>query len=260
MVAAVSIGIAVDNTIHMFSRYNKEVRRLNRADEALSACIHAEIRPVLATTLGLTLGFGVLTLSSFSPIAYFGLLSALVMMLAAAADLLLTPVLLSGTQILTLWDVVRTSLPREVLERVDVFQGLRPSQVRKLVLMGRLCEARPGDVIIREGDQGEEMFLLLEGRARVFVTHGDSGEEIFVHSAGPGTVIGEIALMTSVKRTASVRAEEPLTYITYDAHTIERVKRHAPRIAGHLFHNLSRIMVVRLQGLADARPPPAAVR
>jgi len=258
MVAAISIGIAVDNTIHMFFRYNQEVRRLNRADEALAACIRAEIRPVVVTSLGLALGFGVLGLSSFSPIAHFGLLSAAVMVLAVLADLLLTPVLLSGTQIITLWDTVQTSLQKEVLEQVDIFRGMKPSQIKKLVLMGRLCEAGAGEVILQEGAQGDEMFLLLEGRARIFVTNPDSGEEVLIHSAGPGTVIGEIALMTSVKRTASVRAEEPLTYITYDGHTIDRVKRHAPHLAAQLFQNLSRIMVVRLQELAAARPAAGA--
>jgi len=253
MVAAISIGIAVDNTIHMMFRYNKEVRRINRIDAALASCIRAETRPVLATTLGLTLGFSALALSSFSPIAYFGLLSAIVMIFAGLADLLLTPILLSTTQIITLWDVVQISLKKEVLEQVDLFQGMTPGQIKKLVLMGRLREARAEDLIIEQGDQGSEMFLLLEGHARVFVTNRDSGEEQLIHRAGPGTVIGEIALMTSVKRTASVMAEEPVTYITYDWNTIHRVKKHAPRIASQLFLNLSRIMVVRLQELAEAR-------
>ena len=253
MVAAISIGIAVDNTIHMMFRYNREVRRSNRIDTALGACIRAEIRPVLATTLGLTLGFSALGLSSFSPIAWFGLLSALVMVLAALADLLLTPALLSGTQIITLWDIAQISLKREVLETVDLFQDMKPSQIKKVVLMGRLREAGSGELIIRQGDQGDEMFLLLEGHAKVFMTDKESGKEIVLHRAGPGTVIGEIALMSSVKRTASVQADEPVTYITYNRHTIDRIKKHAPRIASQLFLNLSRVMVVRLQEQAEAQ-------
>ena len=260
MVAAISIGIAVDNTIHMMYRYSREVRRLNSVDLAIEACIRKEIRPVVVSTVGLTLGFATLSLSAFSPVAWFGLLSALVMVFAGAADLLLTPVLLSKIQVITLWDIFRISLRKEVLEDVELFLDMKPGQIRKFVLMGKLNEANPGDLIMKQGDRGDDMLLVLEGQARVFVTEAATGRETVLSAATPGMVVGEMALMTGVTRTASIVAETPMTYITYDRTTIERVKQHAPKIASQLFLNLSSIMVHRLQEQARTLTLPPAER
>ena len=85
-----AIGIAVDDTLHFMTRYNKEMLRLKDQEQAMEVCIHAEIRPVISTSLALALGFAVLAFSEFTTIIQFGLLSALVMVAALAGDLLLT--------------------------------------------------------------------------------------------------------------------------------------------------------------------------
>jgi CRP-like cAMP-binding protein len=61
----------------------------------------------------------------------------------------------------------------------------------------------PGDFLFREGESGDKMYVLLEGTAEVMV--GD----LVVEAAGPGALLGEMALIDNSLRTASVVAKTP---------------------------------------------------
>jgi predicted RND superfamily exporter protein len=93
-IAAISIGIAVDNTIHYIHRFTTEY---NSSQDYIASMFnsHASIgRAMFYTSLIIMIGFSVLVLSSFIPTIYFGLLTLLAMFMAIAADLLLLPVML----------------------------------------------------------------------------------------------------------------------------------------------------------------------
>lgn len=93
MIAAVVLGLAVDDTFHTFGRFRLEV---GRASQRAVATME-DIAPahVLSSTL-LVLGFGVCAVTDFLPVARFGLLAAWGIVSALAADLLLVPALLSS--------------------------------------------------------------------------------------------------------------------------------------------------------------------
>ncbi|MBX3180877.1 MAG: MMPL family transporter [Candidatus Hydrogenedentes bacterium] len=97
MVAAMALGIAVDDTMHLLLTWRE---RMGESGDA-HAAIHEAIRingPAMATTsLMACTGFLTLGLSGFGPIRYFGLLSAAAMAAALAADLLLLPALIQLT-------------------------------------------------------------------------------------------------------------------------------------------------------------------
>lgn len=93
-IAAISIGIGVDDTIHYVHRFGEEVV----ADWDYQAAVrrsHASIgRAMYYTTVTITVGFSILVLSKFVPTIYFGLLTALAMMIALAANFTVLPLLL----------------------------------------------------------------------------------------------------------------------------------------------------------------------
>jgi len=96
MVAVIAIGIAVDDTIHFIACFYRKIRRMKNRDQAIEACIHHEIRPVMATSLGLAMAFGTLMMSDMLPLVQFGFLSAAAMLFALISDLLITPIMLSS--------------------------------------------------------------------------------------------------------------------------------------------------------------------
>lgn len=93
-IAAISIGIAVDDTIHYIHRFTEEFAIVKNYQQAVENC-HASIgKAVYYTSLTVIVGFSILSLSNFIPTIYFGLLTGLAMFVALLLVLTLLPKLL----------------------------------------------------------------------------------------------------------------------------------------------------------------------
>jgi len=93
-IAAITIGIAVDNSIHYIYRFREEFARNQDYIETLHYC-HANIgKAVFYTAVTIIIGFSILVLSNFIPTIYFGLLTAFAMLVAFFAALTLLPKLI----------------------------------------------------------------------------------------------------------------------------------------------------------------------
>jgi len=90
-IASITLGIAVDNSIHYIYRFRDEYSRLGNYVQTLHYC-HASIgRAIFYTAITIIAGFSILVLSNFLPTIFFGLLTALGMALALFAALTLLP-------------------------------------------------------------------------------------------------------------------------------------------------------------------------
>ena len=93
-IAAITIGIAVDNSIHYIYRFREEYPKTNDYVQTMHYC-HANIgKAVFYTAITIIIGFSILVLSNFIPTIYFGLLTALAMLIALLAALTLLPKLI----------------------------------------------------------------------------------------------------------------------------------------------------------------------
>ncbi len=93
-IAAITIGIAVDNSIHYIYRFREEYARIGDYTKTLHYC-HANIgNAVFYTAITIIIGFSILVLSNFIPTIYFGVLTALAMSIALLAALTLLPKLI----------------------------------------------------------------------------------------------------------------------------------------------------------------------
>jgi len=95
-IAAIVIGIAVDNTIHYIHRFTAEFETDHDYWATIKRCHGSIGHAMYYTTMTITLGFAILALSSFIPTIYFGLLTGFSMLVALLADLALLPLLLAG--------------------------------------------------------------------------------------------------------------------------------------------------------------------
>jgi putative ABC transport system ATP-binding protein len=96
----------------------------------------------------------------------------------------------------------------EFLKGVDVFKSLTPTELTHVAERMVKRHYMPGEVVIREGDPGHELFLVSEGEVKV----DRAGTE--VARLGPGDFFGELALLSGNPRNASVIATNPLeTYV-----------------------------------------------
>jgi predicted RND superfamily exporter protein len=94
-IAAISIGIGVDNSIHYIHRFRTEYALDSDYWAAIKRCHNSIARALYYTTVTVVLGFSILSLSNFIPTIYFGLLSGFAMMTALVANLMLLPVLIA---------------------------------------------------------------------------------------------------------------------------------------------------------------------
>ena len=90
-IASITIGIAVDNTIHYIVRYRREFSRDGRYVLALKRSHETIGKAMFYTSLTIILGFSILMLSNFRPTLYFGLLTAMAMAIALLGALTLLP-------------------------------------------------------------------------------------------------------------------------------------------------------------------------
>ncbi len=245
MTAAIAIGICVDDTMHFMVRYQEVSKSESDEERILSRTIEEESTPIVSTSLALALGFGALALSDFPPIAHFGMLSSLVMILALLATFVITPILLSYTRLITVWEILGMHLKSRVLRRCELFAGMSAWQIKKTVLLSHIRTLPAGEKVIEFGTSSDEFFVILEGETEARLPQPGS-EPKPLRRMGAGEVFGEIALVSNSSRTADVvtLAETRLLVLNWDR--IRFVAKFYPRIAAKLFRNLAAILAMKL--------------
>jgi uncharacterized protein len=93
-IAAITIGIAVDNSIHYVYRFKEEFRKLNNYSKTLDRCHSTVGVAILNTSITIVFGFSILVLSNFIPTIYFGVFTGMAMLLAMISVLTLLPKLI----------------------------------------------------------------------------------------------------------------------------------------------------------------------
>ena len=93
-VASISVGMAVDNTIHYLYRYRSSIEEGNSPDLSMKASHLSVGRAIFYTAFTIAVGFSILGLSNFAPTALFGIFTAIALLLAFISSLTLLPLLL----------------------------------------------------------------------------------------------------------------------------------------------------------------------
>ncbi len=244
IIAAIALGIAVDNTVHLMTRLSAEVNTAPDQETALLQTLGTVGKPSLYASVILLLGFLVLYFSTFVPIREFGMLSAATMVVAFGADVILLPALLASTKIITLWEVLYLKLGRDPHKTIPLFEGLRPVQAKIVTLMGEFRTFAKGELIVKQGDLGREMFVLINGRADARLNI--DGESKLLRSMARGDVVGEMALIRQNRRTADVIAVDDAEAIVVDERFLSRMQKRYPRIGARIFLNIAKILSDRL--------------
>jgi len=161
------------------------------------------------------------------------------------ANLVLLPALLATTKVITLWDLVGVKLGQEPARTIPLFAGLRPGQARIVVLMGELKRFAPGEMVVRRGELGDEMYVIIRGRAEVWAGDGQERRRVAEHRRGD--VFGEMGLVRHTERSADVVAAGDLEVLAVDERFLRRIQLRYPRIASKVFLNLTRVLSDRLQ-------------
>lgn len=134
----------------------------------------------------------------------------------------------------------------KLLPRLSVFAGVDDDA---LALLGRLTVERDcaaGEVIVREGEPGDRMFFVRSGRVRVV-----KAPAVTLAEFGRGEFFGEMSLVESVVRSASVVALEPTQVCTLRGVDFYELYRRRPDQYGIVILNIARDLARRLRRLDE---------
>ena len=243
LIAPMIIGVAIDDTIHYFTRFNSIARKELDPEKATILTLGITGRPVTYTSLALCIGFLILTTSDLRMQAQVGAMASFALLVAWASDFFLTPALCSRMKIATLWDVLRLDLGERPQDTIPLFKGLSGFQARIVVRLASIKKVKSGERLITYGQHGEEMYTVIEGSLQASVKH--DGKIINLEEFNRGATFGEAGLFISA-RTADVDAitDARLVLITLD--NLEVLKKRFPRIAAQLSFNLNKLLSTRL--------------
>jgi small-conductance mechanosensitive channel/CRP-like cAMP-binding protein len=123
------------------------------------------------------------------------------------------------------------------LRDVPLFDALTDQETRSLASRARVERYFTGEVVMRQGEPGDSLFIVDEGSVGVAVSHDGRSEKLA--ELGPAAIIGEMALMTGAARTATVTASEPTQFVVIDRDAFRKTLLQNPHIAEQISETLA---------------------
>jgi CRP-like cAMP-binding protein len=125
----------------------------------------------------------------------------------------------------------------EALRRAPLFEGLSRKQLVQLARVSEDLEVAPGKVLCKEGERGQEFFVIVDGEVEVT----KDGKELATRAGGE--FFGEIALIEDIPRTATVTARTPLRFFVLTRRDFRQLIHDNPDVERKVLRALARRLV-----------------
>ena len=142
----------------------------------------------------------------------------------------------------------------------DLFEGLTPDEVRRLVSAGHVVTCRTGDRVLNPGEQGRELFVIVSGSFQAYrrTLSPCTGDGKSFKILGTGEVFGEIRFLKQELHYDSIKAREDSTLLIIHGKSLDRLITRDPTIAAKIFRNIAKIVAMHLcDGVRFLRISPA---
>jgi len=134
----------------------------------------------------------------------------------------------------------------DVLRVCPLFASLRPEQVQKVAALAQEREVPQGELVFREGDPGDAMYVVLSGKIRISKMLEGVGEEALA-VLEPGAFFGEMALIDDAPRSADARAHSPCKLAELRRDELEQLLFVDRELAHDILWSFCRTLSVRLR-------------
>ena len=131
------------------------------------------------------------------------------------------------------------------LRRIKILADLRDAQLAHLAEFMELEGVPQWTVVVRQGDPGDAMYLIMSGELRARTMIGE--QETILTTFGPGDFFGEMALFDQGPRSADVVANVDCTLLRLSADAFERLTRQAPALAAPFLQATARTLSARIR-------------
>jgi len=237
VIAAIALGIGVDDTIHFLSHYNENANKLRNKRKASLKTVPIVARPMLFSTIALSSGFILFTLSEMETQVLFGTFTALTLLVCLAIDMTYLPSVVMETGLITVWDYVGLKFDEKFIEGIDLFQNMTVREAKIASLMAYTEDLEKGTLLFTQGDIGNEMYVVLSGSVSIFLNK--NGKRTDLVRLEKGNTFGEMGLFRKAKRSASAESFEKTRLLVVNRDCLEPLVKRNPKIASKLFLNLA---------------------
>ena len=125
----------------------------------------------------------------------------------------------------------------EALRKIPLFSSLDDSKLKLLSFTSEWVVYQPGDSLCKEGEKGEEAFVIMEGEVDIYVDSKNG--PILVTSHGVGEIVGETAIVCDVPRTATVMAKGKLVVLKITKDVFMQLIEGVPEVAVAVIRELA---------------------
>ena len=129
----------------------------------------------------------------------------------------------------------------ELLRRIPLFAKIEPSKLKLLAFTSERLTFKPGDVLFRQGDQGDAAYIIIAGDADIIVNTPNG--PLTVAQVHKNDFVGEIAILCDVPRTATVQAGSEVTTLRISKDLFFRLVTEFPQMAVEIM----RVLAQRLE-------------
>ena len=119
------------------------------------------------------------------------------------------------------------------LAGVPFFDGFSADELQRVAELADDVDAEKGAVLVEQGRVGQECYVILDGQASVYV-----GDE-HVTTSGPGSMVGEMALLEHKPRNATVVADTPMKLIVFDTRAFKQLLEEMPKVNDRVMETLA---------------------
>lgn len=130
----------------------------------------------------------------------------------------------------------------QILQGLPLFSELNPNRLKLLAFTAERKTYKAGEVLFRQGDDGDAAYVILNGKADVVLEAEHHGENV-LFQLGKNQIVGELALLCDTPRTATIRAETDLTALKLNKEVFTELARHDANFSFHMTRDLSQRLI-----------------
>jgi CRP-like cAMP-binding protein len=143
----------------------------------------------------------------------------------------------------------------EILRTIPLFANIEPSKLKLMAFASERLTFSAGQALFHEGAEGNAAYIVIEGTADVLVD-GREGGPIKVAEVGANDIVGEIAILCDVPRTATVQATSELVTLRITKELFFRLVHDFPQIGVEVMRVLAHRLETTTRQLREARHRP----
>ncbi len=138
----------------------------------------------------------------------------------------------------------------ELITTFPLFKGFTANGAKRLLAAGQVKEQSTADVLLKEGDKADFILLVLTGALEVFVER--ESQHLVLTEAGPGTILGELAVLCGIPRSASVKAKEKAVVLEWSDEAFRTLLLRDPSLSQRIFREALRTLIDKERSLIDS--------